>query len=174
MDIAAKVQKVLALYADGGTQKEHLDTVGLSPGEYYAYIRANPAADQILEEIEKARARMMVDESYQIANDVLAVQVEGQPPISRPDQKAARVSADIRLKIAAMYDRKRFGDRLAVDLQTVDITGALSEAKTRTLRPLSDLTNVADAQVIEYTQRAALPHTDAKPATPPAHDIFAE
>jgi hypothetical protein len=172
MNVAEKVQKVLALYADGGTQKEHLETVGLAPSVFYAYLRANSPADQILEEIERSRARMMVDESYAIALDSVKLSAEGDV-IGKVDHRAARVSADIRLKIAAMYDRKRFGDRLAVDVQTVDITGALVEAKTRTLRPPCDLTNVEDAQVIEHTARAALPSAGVAPVLP-LHDIFAD
>jgi hypothetical protein len=158
MNLADQVRHALEQYAEGGTIGEHLDQLNMRRGDFYAYLRANPAIKNAYHDIQAARADMMVDETY---------------GLDCADPRSARVKAEIRLKIAALYDRPRFGDRVALDVQTVDLTGALAEARTRTLRPPCDLVNVSDAQVIEETARPQLLHAGVKPATP-VNDIFAD
>lgn len=160
MQIDLIVRNVLELYAEGGTVKEHLNTHNIKHGHFYAYLRANPEVKSTYHDIQESRADMMVDETY---------------GLDCSDPRAARVKADIRLKIAALYDRRRFGDRIDLNVTgQVDITGALTEAQTRSLRPMRDLANVSDAQVNESTLTLSSRRTDSGTVSRDADDIFAD
>jgi hypothetical protein len=162
MQIADKVRQALERYAEGGSLAEHLDDLNMKRGAFYEYLRRNHDVKAAYHEIQEARADMMVDETY---------------ALDCADPKAARVKAEIRLKIAALYDRRRFGERVQLDVQHVDLTGALQDAQTRALRPMRDLGMVGDAQVIDESRTLRALRTDNKPALPAetdAGDIFGD
>jgi len=131
------VLKLLEKYAEGGSFNVHRSELNISGKGFYAALAQWPELEILYRDIQKLRADGMLHEVYDIALD------------SAADPKRARVQSDIRMKIAGLYDRARYGERLALDVQhTVDLTGALADARGR-LRLRRDLENVEDAQLIE-------------------------
>lgn len=108
---------------------------------------------------------MMVDDALELS------MVEGVDP------RLARVQSDIKLKIASHYDRRKFGEKIDVTVdQRVSISGALSEARARALRPGRDLSQVQDAVIVPVQQLSDMRPTDnksdvlAKPRNNPFED----
>jgi hypothetical protein len=152
-----KVLKLFETYAEGGSLGHALDKIGLSRMAFYKALRDDPSLKTLYYDIQASRADMMYDESYKISEDVLTV--EGTDP------RSARVAADIRMKIAAAFDRDRFGDNVKVThAGQIDISGALLEAKNRSLRPARDLQTISDAQYIELPSLLAAEPTDKQSA----------
>lgn len=157
-----KVLKALAKYFEGGTIREAIDTSGLQTSDFYGCLDAHPDIERQYRAIQKARADLMVDEAYGVT-------------FSESDPKVARMKADVRIKIAGLHDRARYGERVDLTLtQQVSIAGALADARGRALRLGSDSAEVIDVQVIDVP---ALPNpraTDKQSAAPAndAPDIF--
>ena len=129
----------LKLYAEGGTLAAALKKVGMAKREFYAAKRDNPDIQALYIETQLARADMMVDESYEISETVLTDE--------NSDPRRARVASDIRMNIAKAFDRDRFGDNVKVNIAgTIDLTGALIEAKQRASLPGRNLDQVIDAE----------------------------
>lgn len=132
-----KVLAAIAMYAEGGSIGQHLDSLNMRRGDFYAFKRKNPDIHSLYLEVQEARADMMVDEAYLLGTD------------KELNPQVARVQAEIRLKIAAAFDRRRFGDRVAVDTEVkVSLLEAITMARTRALRPPCDPANIID---VEYT-----------------------
>lgn len=140
----ALIRQIIETYAEGGTIAAAIDAhPHLKRGDFYLALRRNPDLKRLYHEVQTARADMMVDEAYQLSTD------------NSKNPQLARVQAEIRLKIAAFFDRPRFGDNLALQVeQTVSVAGALQAARARSLRPPTDRSAIKDAQV---TDVAALP-----------------
>jgi hypothetical protein len=152
-----KVLRAFEMYAEGGTIRAARDKLGIGGLAYYQCLRDNPDLKRLYYEIQEARADMMVDEAYAISMD------------SSLHPQAARVMADIRIKIAAAFDRKRFGEKVAVELDAgPNISEALAAARARTLRPPSDLAQIAAGQVIDITPTTLDATTDKQSAAPSA------
>ncbi len=164
-----KVLKVFEIYAEGGSVGMALDSVGLMRGSFYKHLRENPEIRQIYEDIQRSKADMIVDEAYEISLDKSA------------NPRLARVQAEIRLKIAAAYDRKKFGDKLAVEHDAgPNLAAAIAEAKGRALLPPRDPGQITDAEYTEIPAPKASEPTDKQSevspdkAKPGAVDIFEE
>ncbi len=139
-----KVLKVLELYMEGGSLASHLAKVGMSKGDFYKTKREQPDLGAMYLDIQVARADMMVDENYQLANDVITD--------DDIDPRRARVSADIKTRIAEAFDRDRFGQNVKLNVSgVIDLTGALIEAKQRAALPGRNLEPIA------YTEYETLP-----------------
>jgi peptide deformylase len=153
-----KVLKMFETYAEGGSLGLALDKIGLSRMAFYKAMRDDPSLKSLYYDIQASRADMMYDESYKISEDVLTV--EGTDP------RSARVAADIRMRIAAAFDRDRFGDNVKVThAGQVDISGALLEARNRSLRPARDLPTISDAQYVELPTLSIADPTDKQSVT---------
>jgi hypothetical protein len=156
--LVEKVIKALEMYAEGGTKKAHLDALNMRHGDFYAVLRAHPELDQIYKDIQRDRADMMVDESYQLGTDEM------------PDPRVARVRAEIRMKIAGMYDRKRFGEKVDLTIENrVDLRAVIAGVEARAL-PWRDLSPVVDAQVEAISTHSLPPPADTPSVAPPAED----
>lgn len=150
-----KVLAAIAMYAEGGSIGQHLDAIGLSRADFYSFKRKNPELHTLYLEVQEARADMMVDEAY-----VLGTDKELNPQV-------ARVQAEIRLKIAAAFDRRRFGERVALETEVkVSLTQALEDARARALRPPCDPANIIDA---EYTAITDASHSQTSDCLSDAH-----
>lgn len=167
-----RVEACLATYAEGGSIDGARKMHGLSGTDFYGALRQYPELRAKYHDIQADRADMMIDEAYQ----------HGSNPELHPG--TARVMVETRVKIAALYDRRRFGERVDINVtQVPDIAGALADARARlALRHARDPLDISDAQVVEP---AALPHRsagDALSADPAAPgkaagsdpDIFAD
>ena len=154
-----RVLKALAKYFEGGTIRDAIDTSGLQTADFYGCLDANPDIEQRYRAIQKARADLMVDEAYGVT-------------FSEPDPKVARMKADVRIKLAGLHDRARYGERVDLTLtQQVSIAAALADMRMRLGR---DLTDVSDVQVIDAPAIEAPRATDKQSAAPTddAPDIF--
>jgi hypothetical protein len=177
-----KVLEVFKIYAEGGSINAALDTLGMKRGDFFRVKRESPDLQALYLEIQKARADMMYDEAYEISADVLepevtVIQDGDKTVISKPaDPRAARVAADIRMKIAAAFDRDRFGDNVKVNIAgTIDLTGALSEARARTLLPGRNLGNAIDVEFEQIPSVQRVGATDKQSGAPSGFvDPFAD
>ena len=164
-----KVLKIFEINAEGGSVAPAIDSTGLKRGLFYKFLRENPDLQQLYYEIQRSKADAIVDEAYQISmND-------------KADPRLARVQAEIRLKIAATYDRQRFGDKIAVEHDAgPNLMEALEAAKSRALLPPRDPGKVTDAEYTEIpAPKAAEPsdkQSEVSPdkAEPGDVDIFEE
>ncbi len=113
--------------------RDHFAISGLA---FYRALRENPDLKQAYHDVQAGRADMMYDEAYAISTD------------ANLDPRHARVASDIRMKMAAAFDRQRFGERIDMTLSGhVDLTAALLEARNRaSLQPPRDLEVIPDAE----------------------------
>lgn len=147
--------QAIEIYAEGGSIHDARNAAGISGRDFYAALRADPQLQQRYYDTQTQRADMMVDEAYQISGD------NEKPP------GVARVQAEIKLKIAAAFDRKRFGEKVDMTIdQTLSVAGALEAAKARSLRPRRDLASIPDGEVTEIAQLLPPQATDKKSDAP--------
>lgn len=159
-----KVLAVLAIYAEGGTMKAARGN-GITGRDFYKTLRDNSDVDDLYREIQRNRADMMVDEAYALSDDDELL------------PQAARERSAIRLKIAGLYDRKRYGEKIGIELDAgPNLVEAIAQAKRRVLPPPRDLSQTIDA---EYTaleppnaQGATDKQSDEPAPTAQAPDIF--
>ena len=158
------VLKVFEKYSEGGSIGAAIDSVNMKHGDFYKTKRQHPDLQALYLEIQMARADMMYDEAYAISEDVLDTELKTDP-------RSARVAADIRMKIAAAFDRDRFGDNVKIDVRgTIDLSTALIEAKQRASQPGRNLETVSDAEyeVLPHVQRIEPPDLQSDNASVPA------
>lgn len=140
-----KFEIALAAYAEGGTIKSALKSAGMCSGDFYKFLAANPQDKARYYTVQEARADMMVDEAYELSTD------------SEIDPRRARVQSEIRLKIAATYDRARFGDRVDVNVRgQVDMVAAIADARARINRPATDPARIIEAQCVDVAAPLAI------------------
>jgi hypothetical protein len=145
--IRDKILNALTQFAEGMTIRRAIGEQKISNLQFYQGLEAHPDLKVLYHQIQEYRADAMVDEAYELSTD------ENITP------QQARERSQIRLKIAGLYDRKRFGERVDLSVSgQVDITAALLEARNRTGRPGSDLIAAPIDQAIEVQ---ALPVSDA-------------
>lgn len=109
--------------------------LNLKGRDFYQLLREEPALKERYYSIQQDRADMMFDEAYQIGTD------------NDKDPRIARVQADIRMKIGAAYDRKRFGEKIGVELDAgPNLVEALQAARKRIALPLCDPAPTLEAE----------------------------
>lgn len=163
----SKVRQALAIYQEGGTVKQACGQIGISWVTFYAAMNSDPALEAEYRGVQKNRADMYVDEAYFILTDT------GTEP------KRVRAVVDGLVKLAGLYDRSRFGERVQVDVNhQLDFAGAFARVRER-LQPLRDLGVITDAkyEVIAGVlgQRATDRETVALPelvAAPAINNVF--
>lgn len=124
-----KVKRVFTLYSEGGAVSPLILQVGIKFSEFYRILRENPSLQQEYYEIQRSRADMMTDEVYLDSMDA-----------EQKDARLLRARAELKLRVAGFYDRKRFGDKVQVEIDTgPDLTAALLAARQRSALPARDL-----------------------------------
>lgn len=143
-----KVLRAMERYAEGGTICDAIAEQGIANLTFYKALDANPELADQYRRIQRYRADMNVDEAYSLTTDPGA------------DPKGIRARAQIRLDIAKLFDRQRFGDRVDINVTgQVDLKPLIEAREARLLRPISDPAPAIDA---EY---AMIP-TDSESHTP--------
>lgn len=151
-----KVIRAIEIYAEGGTMDAARKAVSINGLNFYRVLRENLEIKELYYEVQKARADMMYDEAYQISTDGSLI------------PHAARVMAEIRMKIGQAYDRKRFGDKVAVEIDAgPNLQLALEAAKSRALLPTRDLVPITDAQYVEIAPQSSDEASDEQSAAAP-------
>lgn len=136
-------RQVLAIVTEGKTVPAALRDLGepMSLSYFLRKLKRSPDLAREYEEARQAQAMSMADQVIDIAD-------------SERDSARARNMIDARKWLASKLDPRVFGDRLELNIeQSVSIKSALQAAEARVLRPISDLRNVQEAQVIEYNDQ---------------------
>ena len=136
-----------------------LGVAAIGVGEYRSMRLNNPAFANAIRQ-----ARAIVQEELVDRLDHIAANVEDV-------QRAKLMSDNIKWK-AGKYNPQTFGERIEVNATvTVDLGAALSEARSRAVRPMRDLPDVSVRQVIDSTC-VVVPEPIDNESTPPVPDIF--
>lgn len=151
-----KVLAAFALYQEGGSLTDALTRMGLSNAAFYQTKLDYPDLHQKYLAIQETRADMGYDQIFQISEKLLHPGFLPDGSMCEPiDPRSARVAIDAKIRMAAAFDRKRFGERVDVGIgPSVDVLAAISEAKARLNRPQRDLPQIIDAQFIEIEPNA--------------------
>ena len=131
----AAIEQVLTLVIEGQLLRQAAKLLNLPESSLYRALHADPTLWANYKRARELGANAMAEQAVDIAdNDV--------------DAKRARNRIMVRQWLAGKLDPKTYGDRLDLNVtQTVDIAGALTEARSR-VRPLRDQSNAVDAEVI--------------------------
>lgn len=162
-----RARQAFEIYSEGGTIVAALQKVRMKHRDFYAALRRDPELKREYLEIQEARADMMADENYALAS---ADKID--------DPRSARVQAEVRFKLAGFYDRRRFGERVQVEMEAgPSLTAALAAARGRLALPASNLAAGALSQPIDveatYVDVATDKQSeDARPGEIP--DVFAD
>lgn len=105
---------------------------GINPNEFFQCIYRVPSLQQDYYRAQQARAELLADEIIDIADTEL-------------DANRARVRVDARRWYASKMQPQKYGDRIELNVtETVDIRGALAEAKARTLTAAANSTMIGE------------------------------
>lgn len=127
--------------------------------DWHEYLSINPDAANRYSLAQAARAEHFVEESVEIADTEL-------------DPQRARIRIETRRWYATKMNAKKYGERLDINVtQQPSIKGALADARRRAL-PLSDLSNVVDAELVETKQIAHESPSDSESLTETIDDIL--
>lgn len=149
-----KVLAVIEAYAAGGTVSAALASVGIDKKPFYKLIRKDPEILALYEACNKVRAHVMLDEAYELGSD------------KELDPRSVRVMAEIRMKLAALQNPDRFGDRVNVQHDVKpSIISAIEAGKQRALRPPSNLADIIDTTCTEIPTACAAQAADKQSAS---------
>ena len=161
-----KVRRAIELVLDGLPLTKALIEVDLSMISFHEVLAGERELAANYARARELRADVLVEEAIDAAdNDT--------------DAARARNKMTIRQWAASKWNSKRYGERIDLNIQqSISINDALSEARLRILRPVSDQQHIEDAQVIDMPRIQASEPADKEsvsaPAAPadPFPDIF--
>lgn len=155
----SKLDDIIQDIFEGSSLKLALKKHEVSRGQFYSAVEKNAELANRYTHALQARTDAIAEEVVEIAD-------------TDEDPQRARNRMQARQWYAAKLMPGKYGERIDLNVNTtVDIKGALEEARSRLL-PTRDLGNVEDAQVIESK---AITHTDTtgyKPVSNSPDDIF--
>jgi hypothetical protein len=138
-----KAERAIAVMYDGAHVRAALDLVGLAPQTFYELVETVPNLNVAHAAARKFQAFAMVDDMKDLADG------DGDPA-------KVRNQIEVRKWTASRLNRKEFGDSVEVNMnQTIDIAGALTAARERVTRPVSDQLEHDEAQTVEFTELPA-------------------
>ena len=130
------VDRVIAMVLDGAPLRVAIGEAGVSVTTFNKWLQSDKEAATNYARATELRADLLADEALHLADG------DGDPA-------KVRNQMTIRQWLAGKLNGKRYGDRIDLNVtQTIDIGSTLAEARAR-LRPVSDQSNVIDAQVID-------------------------
>lgn len=149
----AAIESVLTLIVEGQLLRQAAKLLNLPESSLYRALHADPELWSSYKRARELGANAMAEQAVDIAdNDT--------------DAKRARNRIMVRQWLAGKLDPKTYGDRLDLNVtQTVDISGALSDARTR-VRPLRDQSNVIDAVIVSESTRCEPGSSDKESPAP--------
>lgn len=113
-------------YSKTGMSKA-LKKYRIDANTFAKFLAHNPKLEEQLGVLQAFRAELMVDEAIDIAD-------------TDEDAHRARNRIDVRKWAASKFKPTKFADRIDFNIvQTVDIRGAIADARTRTLQVVSSL-----------------------------------
>lgn len=145
--------EVLTLLEDGLSLRAASHQCGITPQLFNHYKRGDKDLAVAYARAMEARADLLADEAIEIADN-------------ESDSSKARNQIDVRKWAASKFNPKRYGERIDMNVtQSLDITGALEEARARLLS-MRDQSNIIDAQAIDISNQTAIASTDCKSEEP--------
>lgn len=143
-----KAQRVIDALYETVHVGDALDLVGLTSQTFYELLKTEPKLAAAHAAARQAQAFAMVDDMRKLAD-------------SDGDPAKIRNQIDVRKWTASRLNRKDFGDSVDINVtQTVDIGSALSEARQRVTRPVSDQIAHDKAETVDFTELPARSTTD--------------
>lgn len=94
----------------------------IQPIEFFSYLRSNEAYSKKYQTIMQDKADFLAEEMMHIVD-------------TDPDPVRARNRANVRQWYASKLQPIKYGDRMNVAVDRVDLSGALQEARSRVLHP---------------------------------------
>lgn len=155
---------ILADVADGIPQATACKNRDVPHIEFWRWCKMCAEHQGLLDEAREVGAHALVGQVMELADTI-------------PDPARARVKADNLKWLARVQAPQTFGDKVNLDVTgSIDLTAAMSAGLQR-LRPISDLAEDADTQVIDG-QAETLPRTTdnkslAAPVTLPPRSVRA-
>jgi hypothetical protein len=144
-----KIMEALDLYEAGRPLAGACRDVGIGVATIYERCKKSDVIKNRLEQSHELHGEAMVLESIEVAD-------------SEPDPQRARVRMMARQWVASRVARKRWGDRVDIQVeQKVSITAALEAAEQR-LRLGSDLIIDGEAHVVEDKAQTVARSTDSQ------------
>lgn len=140
---------ILNDYYDGLTLKQCYEKHGVSRSSFYKYCHENPLFEESLARARQSLIHEEIEEAKEIAD-------------TEEDAAKARNRIDIRKFRASKLLASVYGDQLNLNINgQIDIAAALAEGKRRVL-PVSDQSNISDAELVETKQIVSTNPTDSK------------
>lgn len=161
----ALLNAVISRIENGESLKVAAQMEGVTTQQFNHFLRSDKEAFVAYERAREIRADLLADQIIEIADE-------------EPDAAKARNRIDARKWIASKHYSKRYGDRLDVNVSMqIDIAATLEEARGRLL-PISDQSNIIDAQAIDISSiniaHATDTLSDAQETKAPQPKIFDE
>lgn len=150
-----RVDEAFRLIAEGKSLTVALAHVGVPVSSFFEIIHDNPSLSEKYARAQHSRADLHADEILDIADNEAI------------DPHRARNMIEARKWHTSKMKPNKFGDRIDVNVtERLDLRGAIALAEER-LRPLRDLSNVEDAELIETKQITTVSTTDYKSVDAP-------
>ncbi len=148
MNNLEKAAAVIAEYAHGERLTDLFSKYDISASRFHHAITSDATIGADYVRAREIRADVLADEVTHIAD-------------TDPDPQRAKNRMQARQWITSKLYPRTYGERLDVNVaQTVDISGAISDARRRALRHGRDTEQIEDAQVIERAALTAVRTTD--------------
>lgn len=124
----AMFERVLDGIVEGQSAKSIVenDPRGIQYGRFYQWIKRDPERLARYEDAQEASAEVLMEESQQIA--------DGDPNLPPEEVQRSILRINVRKFRIQSYNRKRYGDKQQVDLNSnhqISIVSALEEARSR-------------------------------------------
>lgn len=130
---------VIKRIENGESLKTATIAAGTTPQLFAYYLRSDKEAIVAYDRAKELRADLLADEIIEIAD-------------TASDAAKARNQIDVRKWLASKHYSKRYGDRIDLNVSMqIDIAATLEEARGRLL-PISDQSNIIDAQAIDISE----------------------
>jgi hypothetical protein len=140
------IEKLIELVANGVTISRASTALGISTRSLAEWRAADSALDERIAKACYVGIDVRVDSAYDVID-------------TEQDVNRARLKVDFIKWEASKRMPSTYGDRIDVNVnKTVDIKGALSEARKRAMLPGSNQENVIDAEIVEPI---SIPHKNA-------------
>lgn len=164
-DKKSLLEAIINRIENGESLKSAAKIEGITPQDFTKYLKGDKEATLAYDRAKELRADLLADEIIEIADE-------------ESDAAKARNRIDARKWIASKHYSKRYGDRIDLNVSMqIDIAATLEEARGRLL-PISDQSNIIDAQAIDISSiniaHATDTLSDAQETKAPQPKIFDE
>ncbi len=146
-----KCDEIIELFSQGMTISNIAKTVGISVACITQWRLKYPLFDNEVSRAQTIGFEVQADSILEIAD-------------TYEDVNQARLKSDNLKWVLSKRASSTYGDRMELNVnQSIDITGALTEAKGRALRPVHDLNHNAESQAIDTTRQSLNEARGSKP-----------